>query len=269
MDLNTVTELHRPTGRADLTARLVDGATAPLAGGTWLFSQPQPLLRALVDLTGLAWTPIVEDVDGVEIAATATLAELARHPAPARWPAWALVRPCCEALAGSFKIWHTATVGGNVCLGLPAGSMTSLAVALDGTALIWTPDGDERRVPVADLVTGERRTALAPGEVLRAVRLPASALAGRAAFRRAALAVQGRSGSVVTGRRDRNGRFTLGVTAATERPYRFRFDRVPGPLELRAALSSVPRWYDDPHGSPDWRRAVTELLAEEIRAELA
>jgi hypothetical protein len=74
---------------------------------------------------------------------------------------------------------------------------------------------------------------------------------------------------VVTGRRDRNGRFTLGVTAATERPYRFRFDRVPGPLELRAALSSVPRWYDDPHGSPDWRRAVTELLAEEIRAELA
>ncbi|HEY9414479.1 MAG TPA: FAD-binding molybdopterin dehydrogenase, partial [Pseudonocardia sp.] len=65
MDLNTVTELHRPTGRADLTARLVDGATAPLAGGTWLFSQPQPLLRALVDLTGLAWTPIVEDVDGV------------------------------------------------------------------------------------------------------------------------------------------------------------------------------------------------------------
>jgi CO/xanthine dehydrogenase FAD-binding subunit len=269
MDLNTVTELHRPTGRADLAARLVDGATVPLAGGTWLFSQPQPELSALVDLTGLAWPPLIAFEGGVEIAATCTLAELAGYAPPPRWPAWSLVRPCCEALAGSFKIWHTATVGGNVCLGLPAGPMTSLAVALDGTALIWTPDGGERQVPVAELVVGERRTTLAPGEVLRAVRLPASALAGRAAFRRAALAVQGRSGAVVIGRRDPNGRFALSVTAATERPYRFGFDRVPGPLELRAALSSVPRWYDDPHGSPEWRHAVTGLLAEEIRVELS
>jgi hypothetical protein len=123
-------------------------------------------------------------------------------------------------------------------------------------------------VPVAELVVGDRRVALAPGEVLRSVRLPVSALAGRVAFRRAALAVEGRSGSVVIGRRDPNGRFALSVTAATERPYRFGFGFVPGPLELRAALGSVPRWYDDPHGSPDWRRAVTGLLAEEIRAEL-
>ncbi|MDT7569507.1 MAG: hypothetical protein QOG76_8131, partial [Pseudonocardiales bacterium] len=28
-------------------------------------------------------------------------------------------------------------------------------------------------------------------------------------------------------------------------------------------------WFDDPHGAPDWRRAVTLLLAEEVRAELA
>lgn len=269
MDLNTVTELHRPTDRAGLDARLGHPTTAPLAGGTWLFSQPQPDLRALVDLTGLAWTPLAEVEGALEIAATCTLAELAAHPAPARWPAWSLVRPCCEALAGSFKIWHTATVGGNICLGLAAGPMTSLAVALDGTARVWTPGGGERHLPVAELVLGDRRTALAPGEVLRAVRLPASALAGRAAFRRAALAVEGRSGSVVTGRRDPDDGFVLTVTAATDRPYRFGFAGVPCRDELGAALAGIPRWFDDPHGSPDWRCAVTGLLAEEIRTELS
>lgn len=269
MDLNSVTALHRPVDRAELADRLTGRAAAPLAGGTWLFSQPQPHLHALVDLTGLGWPPLVADGEGLEIAATCTLAELAAHPAPARWSAWSLVRPCCEALAGSFKIWHTATVGGNVCLGLPAGPMTSLAVALDGTARIWSPDGGERRVPVSDLVIGERRTTLEPGEVLRSLRLPDSALTARVAFRRAALAVQGRSGSVVTGRRDRDGGFVLTVTAATDRPHRFGFPEMPAPGALREALDGIPAWYDDPHGSPDWRRAVTGLLAEQIRVELA
>jgi hypothetical protein len=77
MDLNTVTELHRPTDRAGLAAHLDDRAAAPLAGGTWLFSQPQPALRALVDLTGLAWPSISVTPEDVEIAATCTLAELA------------------------------------------------------------------------------------------------------------------------------------------------------------------------------------------------
>ena len=54
--------------------------------------------------------------------------------------------------------------------------MTSLCAALDGVALIWTPDGGGRRVPVAEFVVGDRRTVLAPGEVLRTVHLPAAAL---------------------------------------------------------------------------------------------
>ncbi|MDT7685280.1 MAG: hypothetical protein QOG57_5590, partial [Pseudonocardiales bacterium] len=130
MDLNTVTALHRPGDRTDLTGRLGPG-TAALAGGTWLFSQPQPDLHTLVDLTGLGWPPLTITARGLEIAATCTLAELTGFVAAPGWPAAALFRACCEALAGSFKIWHTATVGGNICLALPAGPMTSLAAALD------------------------------------------------------------------------------------------------------------------------------------------
>jgi CO/xanthine dehydrogenase FAD-binding subunit len=259
MDLHTVAAVRRARSRADLAG--LGPATSVLAGGTWLFSEPQIDVHELVDLTGMGWPDLQRSPDGLSIAATCTLASLVAADVP-------LARECCGALAASFKIWNTATVGGNICLALPAGSMTSLAVALDGVAVIWTGDG-ERRLPVVELVTGVRSTALAPGEVLRSVEIPAPALGARTAFRKVALSAEGRSGAVVIGRRDAGGEFVLAVTAATERPYRFGFATLPTEGELVAALDGIPRWYSDPHGAPDWRRHVTGLLAREIRAELA
>lgn len=259
MDLAFVDTVRRPASRAELGDLGPD--TALLAGGTWLYSEPQDHLRTLVDLTALAWEPLEVTDTGITVGATCTLAELAASGVP-------LAPQCCRALAGSFKIWNTATVGGNVCLALPAGPVTSLAAALDGVALIWTPTG-ERRMPVSRFVAGNRRTLLARGEVLRAVELPASALAARVAFRRAALSAEGRSGAVVIGRVDPDGLFVLTVTAAVERPHRFAFPRVPDAPELVRALDGVQRWFDDPHGAPDWRRAVTGVLAEQVREELA
>ena len=91
------------------------------------------------------------------------------RPAPRRRHS---ARQCCDALLGSFKVQNVATVGGNICLSLPAGPMTSLTAALDGVAAIARPDGGIRRVPVADLVTGDGANALAPGELLTHVDLP-------------------------------------------------------------------------------------------------
>ena len=61
------------------------------------------------------------------------------------------------------------------------------------------------------------------------------------------------------------------MTAATVRPYVFTFARVPDADALRAAHATIPddAWTGDAHGDPDWRRAVTLVLAEQIRAELA
>ena len=85
------------------------------------------------------------------------------------WPAAAtLPGQCADALLGSFKVHNVATVGGNICLSLPAGPMISLAAALDGTATIWAGDGARRQVPVADFVTGERANVLRPGDLLPA-----------------------------------------------------------------------------------------------------
>lgn len=265
MDLYTVTSLRPARARDDL--RLAPGESV-LAGGTWLFSEPQHDLTGLVDLTTLGWAPWTIHDGGLSVSATCTIAQLLEVPAPSAWAATPLVRACAEAFVMSFKIWSTATVGGNICLALPAGAMTSWAVALDATAVIWTPDGGERREPVSTFVRGVRSTSLRPGEVLRSIDVPRATLHGRTAFRKTALTPMGRSSAVVTGRRDPDGRLTLGLTAATTHPHVFHFGQAPTDDALQQAFATVDDWYDDPHGSPDWRAAVSVGLAYDVCEEL-
>jgi CO/xanthine dehydrogenase FAD-binding subunit len=266
MDLHTVEVLRPARTREDL--HLAAGETL-LSGGSWLFSEPQPDVTGLVDLTAMGWEPWEITPEGLSVAATCTIAQLLQPPAPPEWTASPLFRQCADAFLMSFKIWNTATVGGNLCLALPAGAMISLATALDAEVVVWTPDGGERREPVAAFVRGVRDTSLQPGEVLRSVEFPIAALHGRTTFRKIALTPIGRSSAVVIGRLDRDGQFTLAITAATPRPYVFRFDSAPTPDDVRTALDSVDEWYADPHGSPDWRDAVTLELAAEVCGELA
>lgn len=263
MDLTTVTSFRSPRDRADLDLR--PGETL-LAGGSWLFSEPQPGVSGLVDLTAMGWPEWQTGADGLSIAATCTLARL--HAAPVPPGVARLVRHCTDALAMSFKIQHVATLGGNVALALPAGAMISLTAALDAVAVVWTSSGGERREPVADLVRGPGRSSLAAGEVLRAVEVPATSLAARTAYRKTALNTIGRSASVVIGRVDPDGRTTVTLTAATTRPVLLRFPELPSSSELDAAVAAVTSWYDDAHGAPDWRAAVTRTLAREVLDEL-
>ena len=262
MDLIEVERMRVATSRADLA--LAPGE-AVMGGGTWLFSEPQPGLRGIVDLAGLGWEPVTDlPGGGVSVAATCTLAEL-RDAASRFGSVSGLVGPLVDALLGSWKIHRVATVGGNICLALPAGPMTSLAAGLGATALIWTPDGGERRLPVHEFVRGVRHTALDPGEVLRAVEFPPSP--EWASHRRASLAPLGRSAALVVARRDTAG-FTLTVTASTPAPRVFSFDAIPDAAALASVVDTCD-WYDDAHGAADWRRAMTLRFAEELRTEAA
>jgi CO/xanthine dehydrogenase FAD-binding subunit len=194
----------------------------------------------------------------------------------------ALVRPCCDSFVASFKIWNMSTVGGNLCTALPAGPMISLCAALDGTATILGPGGASRTVPVLDFVTGDGRNCLAPGELLRSVSLPASALSSQVAFRRLSLSNLGRSGVLLIGRLDADGSLVLTVTAATKRPVQLRMSSsaesipaasaAPFTGTLSEALdAAIPDelYHDDVHGIPAWRKDMTYRLAHEIRGELA
>ncbi|GLK75245.1 FAD-binding molybdopterin dehydrogenase [Methylopila jiangsuensis] len=268
MDLNAVEQVIAPSVRAELPPWRAGDAF--LAGGTWLFSEPQPELRRLVDLAALRWPPFAVTPEGLILSATCTLAELDRIEAPADWRAMSVIAPCRAALVGSFKVWAQATVGGNLCLALPAAPMAALAAALDGDCRVWAPDGAERTIPARAFILGPRRTALSEGEALREIRFPVQALKRRAALRRASLSPLGRSAALLIGTLDEtSGAFALTVAAATPRPLRLDFARVPAALDLREALEGAAEavgWHGDVHGAPAWRRHMTLLLAEEIRA---
>ena len=271
MDLNTITEVARPRQRGELPAWR-DG-DAWLGGGTWLFSEPQVRLKRLIDVAALGWQALRVSPMGLEIAATCTIAELNAAVLPIEWIAAPLIDRCCRSFLASFKIWNTATVGGNICMSLPAGPMISLTSALDGVCTIWAADGSERHVPVADFVTGPQQNVLKPGELLRRIDIPASALIRRAAFRQISLARIGRSGALLIGTLDPpTGEFVLTVTASTPRPMKFSFNTLPSADELRARIErEIPPsgYYDDIHGLPAWRRHMTLHFAQEIRDELA
>ena len=232
MDLPGIQELARPLTRDALPP--VGAGSAWLAGGTWLFSEPQPGLRALVDLAGLGWAALEPSASGLRIGATCTIAALEAFAAtpgcPPDWLAAPLFRACSQALLGSFKIWAVATVGGNVCLSLPAAPMLALTVALDGVAQVWRPDGTERQ---------------------------------------ASLTAHGRSAVLLVATAGADG-FALTVTASTVRPVHAAWPQPPSRAGLDADLAALPDdlWFDDVHGAPAWRRHMTRRLAAELHEEL-
>src|ERR1700726_2966182 len=201
MDLVTIKEIRQAQQDGSEPIDWSEG-DAWLAGGTWLFSEPQPQLRRLIDLQSLGWKPLAVTRGGLEIAATCTVAELNAFELPADWIAAPLIRQCCRSFLSSFKIWNTATVGGNVCMSLPAGPMISLTVALEGVCKILNRDGTERRVPVDDFVIGNHKNVLQPGDLLRSIELPISALRKQSSFRRISLTHLGRSTALLAGTLD-------------------------------------------------------------------
>lgn len=268
MDINTVTEVvRRPSAQPGSDWREGD---AWLAGGTWLFSDQQPDLRRLIDLVPLGWDELAAGDDGLEIGAMCTVRRLYEFAAPDDWQAGQLFRTSCEAFLASFKVWNTATVGGNICMSLPAGPMITMAVALEATYTLQATDGSERRVDAVDFVTDNHENILAPGELLRRIEIPVGALRKRFAHRRFTLTHLGRSTIFMVATQGA-GDLLLTITAGTTRPVRLAFDFVPDADTLAESIESIPEdlWFDDPNGTPDHRRHLAGHFAEEIRQELS
>ncbi|MBB4423194.1 CO/xanthine dehydrogenase FAD-binding subunit [Bradyrhizobium sp. CIR48] len=269
MDLNTITTVARPQTRTQLPAWTAGDAW--LAGGTWLFSEPQVHLKRLIDLTDLKWPALTITDSHLSIAATCTVAQLDGLACPSDWLAAPLINQCCRAFLASFKIWKTATVGGNVCMSLPAGPMISLTAALGGVCTIWKAGGGEQRIPVVDFVTGNQRNRLTPGDLLRQIDIPIAALKRRTAYRQISLAPVGRSAALLIGSLDADGTLTLTVTASTARPIQLSFAKPPDVGALRDAIIQQitdDLYHTDIHGQPLWRKHMTLRLAEEVRREL-
>jgi CO/xanthine dehydrogenase FAD-binding subunit len=157
-------------------AALASGAR-PVAGGTDLVVGARqgkaPLPDSLVAIHGLAELRGIAETDGggLRIGALVSHADLVAHPVVReRWTALA----DASAIVGSHATRHIGTLGGNVMNASPAMETGGPLICFGAEAVLVSESG-ERRVAVADLLTGPGRTEARPDELLVAVELPAAA----------------------------------------------------------------------------------------------
>ena len=138
-------------------------------------------------------------------------------------------------------------------MSLPAGPMITLTVALEAKYRLWSASGVERTVDAADFVTGNHQNVLEPGELLRSIHIPSSALRKRQTHRRFTLTRMGRSTifMIATQSPGRND-LSLVITAGTTHPVRLTFDDMPSDDVLAHRIDGISAdvWFDDPNGSP-------------------
>jgi CO/xanthine dehydrogenase FAD-binding subunit len=117
---------------------------------------------------------------------------------------------------GSPQMRNAGTVGGNVGTASPAGDSLPVLAALDATVVLVSR-GNERRLPLSEFITGVKRTAIKPGEIIREVRVPR--LRGPQHFlkvgTRNAMVISIACASVVVDTEGRTVRCGLGAVAPT------------------------------------------------------
>ena len=148
-------------------------AARPLGGGTDLLvglrhGDISPAL--VVDLKGIEelGPPIRDDDDHITIGAGAVMTDLEEDARIGE-----LFPSVVEAarVVGSVQIRNRATVAGNICTASPAADTPPALMALDAQVTFTGPNG-QRTMPLADFVVGYRQTALGPGDLVTAIRIP-------------------------------------------------------------------------------------------------
>jgi CO/xanthine dehydrogenase FAD-binding subunit len=141
-----------------------------LAGGTDFvvevnFGHRRP--SAVVSLRRVAELKGFEVTDGhVVLGAALTFTEIERR-LPVELPALA----AAARTVGSPQMRNAGTIGGNLGTASPAGDALPVLAAMDADVVL-NSRGGERTVPLGAFITGVKRTALEPGEIIREVRVP-------------------------------------------------------------------------------------------------
>lgn len=181
-------DYHRPT---DLETALAirqryaaqERALTVLAGGTdvvparttragWgAMRHPDVLdISAIRELRGIA-----READGWRIGALATWTDVIRAELP---PAFDGLRQAAREVGG-VQIQNRGTIAGNVCNASPAADGVPCLLTLEARVETRSTRG-HRSLPLAAFVTGSRSTALAPDEIVTAIRIPETG--GRGGF---------------------------------------------------------------------------------------
>jgi carbon-monoxide dehydrogenase medium subunit len=160
-------------GHAD--ARLLAGGQSLIATLNMRLSAPS----LLVDINGIGGLDRIEVQDGlVSIGALTRHAQAERSETVARRaPLIAMAMPHIAHPA----IRNRGTVGGSIAFADPAAELPACLVALGGEVEAYGPKG-ARRIAAENFFVDLYETALAPGEVVTAVHVPAATAETRAGF---------------------------------------------------------------------------------------
>lgn len=152
-----------------------DGARV-IAGGTALVPLMKHRIAAADVLVGVSRIPALRQV-AVVADGSLLVGSCVTHRAVSQAPAIRghspLLAEACGRVA-SPPIRAMGTLGGNLCYGESASDPSPALIALGAEVILHGPAG-RRRLAVEDLFTGFYETAIAPGEVLEAVVVPAQA----------------------------------------------------------------------------------------------
>ncbi len=166
-----------------LSALADDSGLTVLAGGTDLMvevnyghTRPDGVLslRRLAELRNWHTVPGDGDGDGDGNEAGEVVLGAATTYTTLLGPELATLLPALAQAArtvGSPQIRNTGTIGGNLATASPAGD-TLPVLAAHGASVELASTAGRRTVTVTDFLTGPKRTALRPGELITAVRVP-------------------------------------------------------------------------------------------------
>ncbi|HEV8105478.1 MAG TPA: xanthine dehydrogenase family protein subunit M [Gaiellaceae bacterium] len=247
----------RPTSLAEAVQLLAanDGARA-LAGGQTLLNVMKARAGSPDQLVDLS---LLEELKGIDLAADGTLSlgamttytEVVKSSEARARP---ILGEVCSQIA-DVQVRNRGTLGGNVCTNDPTNHLPPLLAALDAQFTIAGQDG-ERTVAASDFFLGVYLTAVAPGELLTRITVPAGRADGFAAV---TLGVEGTC--IVSAAASVNGsvRVALGCV-----------DAVPVVLEPTSTDAAAVRTAvadadfeppSDVHASADYRRHLAAVLA--------
>jgi aerobic carbon-monoxide dehydrogenase medium subunit len=229
-----------------------------LAGGQSLVNVMKTRVAApelVVDLNGIdALRGIAADGGALTIGAMTTYAAIVDSSEVAA------ARPVLAEVARTIadvQVRNRGTIGGNVCSNDPTNHFPPLLAALQAEFTIRSADG-ERTVDTDEFFEGVFATAVHPGDLLTAIRIPAKADA-RDGWASATL---GREGtgivSVAASVSGGSARIAIGCVAATPVVLTASADETAVADAVKSAELDPP---SDVHASADYRRHLASVLA--------
>ena len=170
----------RPRTIEEATRAMAMPGALALGGGTDVYPAHvgKPLSRPIVDLSRVeGLRGITHTAAAVRFGAATTWTDIVRAQLP---PAFDGLKAAAREV-GSIQIQNRGTIAGNLCNASPAADGVPPLLSLDASVELASPEG-RRVLPLSAFITGYRRTALWPGEIVTAVLVPSPASAARSAF---------------------------------------------------------------------------------------